>query len=66
MQLRTHPGQSAAGEVHVAMLQVQSVARLIHSWITGRLLSWISNAVAFNNNPPLIPESMENGFICMS
>lgn len=36
VQLGTHPGCSAAGEVHVVSLQVQSVAQLIHSWITGR------------------------------
>ena len=66
VQLRTHPDQSGAGVVHAAMLQVQSVAQIIHSWITGRLLSWISNTVAFNNNPPLILKSMENGFICTS
>lgn len=63
MQPRTHPDPSGAGVVHSGTLQVQSVAQLIHSWITGRLLRWISNTVAFNNNPPLIPKSMENGFI---
>lgn len=55
MQLRTHPDQSGAGVVHVDTVQAQSVAQLIHSRVTRRLLSWISNTVAFNNNAPPNP-----------